>query len=94
MRLSQREITVIKEAVGGIDPVAEIYLYGSRADDSKKGGDIDLLVISQKLTFDDKINIKAEIFKYLPEQKIDIIIAKTTSDSEFVELAFSGAIKL
>jgi len=44
MRLSKTEQQIIKDAVLSIDPQARIYLFGSRADDTKRGGDIDLLI--------------------------------------------------
>lgn len=74
MRLSKEEIEVIKKSVLDIDPNAQIKLFGSRTDDNKLGGDIDLLLISDKLTFSDKLTILINIKKYLGERKIDIIL--------------------
>ena len=42
MRLSKRYIEVIKKYFKEFFENGEIYLFGSRVDDSKKGGDIDL----------------------------------------------------
>ena len=50
MRLSQNEVTLLKEKLAVLSKEAKLYLFGSRVDDSKKGGDIDLLVVSTKLT--------------------------------------------
>ncbi len=80
MRLSKTEKSAIIEAVTRVDPEARIYLFGSRADDGKKGGDIDILIFSKRLTFDDKLKIKASIFEKIEEQKIDIVIAKDAKD--------------
>ena len=41
MRLSKRYIEVIKKYFKEFFENGEIYLFGSRVDDSKKGGDID-----------------------------------------------------
>ena len=76
MRLKPAEFKIIKQSVAALDECARIYLFGSRADDRAKGGDIDLLIISDKLNYQDKLRIKHKLFEYLEEQKIDIVIAK------------------
>lgn len=93
MRLSKFEIDVIKQSIYGIDPHAQVFLFGSRVDDLKKGGDIDLLIISSRLTSSDKIKIKALLFKRLEEQKIDITIAADTK-KPFVRLALKNGVPL
>ncbi len=89
MRLSENEISAIKETVAGLDAAAKVILFGSRADDAKRGGDIDLLILSEKLGFKEKRKIRLELFKKLGEQKIDIVIARDTSDP-FVRIALKG----
>ncbi len=89
MRLSANEISAIKETVAGLDAAAKVILFGSRADDAKRGGDIDLLILSEKLGFKEKRKIRLELFKRIGEQKIDIIIARDTSDP-FVRIALKG----
>jgi predicted nucleotidyltransferase len=76
MRLKPAEYKIIKQSVSALDKSAKIYLFGSRADDRAKGGDIDLLIISSKLNYGDKLKIKHKLFESLEEQKIDIVIAK------------------
>lgn len=93
MRLSMQEHNAIVQAVKGFDPQARIYLFGSRVDDAGKGGDIDILVFSKKLTFDDKLQIKAKLFATIEEQKIDILIAQDTSEP-FVQMAFEDGVEL
>lgn len=52
MRLTQRETAVIREAANRcFGPEAVVRLFGSRLDDRKRGGDIDLYV---ETTFDDR----------------------------------------
>jgi len=46
MRLTAIEVAAIREELGRLAPAAQVYLYGSRADDTARGGDIDLLMIS------------------------------------------------
>ncbi|RLA07944.1 MAG: nucleotidyltransferase domain-containing protein [Gammaproteobacteria bacterium] len=75
MRLNKQYVQVIKKSFNDVFQKGEIYLFGSRVDDSKKGGDIDLfLVIENKINiFKKKLKFLAKIKKELGEQKIDII---------------------
>ena len=93
MRLKTEEITVITSAIRENDPEARIYLFGSRTDDSAKGGDIDILILSARLTFKDKLKIKARIFQQMAEQKLDILIASDIGDP-FVRLAKENGVQL
>ncbi|MCK9362910.1 MAG: nucleotidyltransferase domain-containing protein [Syntrophales bacterium] len=93
MRLQEFEIRTIEETVHALDPEAAVYLFGSRADDSRKGGDIDLLIISPKLTYSDKLKIKRQFFEKMEEQKIDVVIAKDAADP-FVRMALEQGRRL
>jgi len=93
MRITENEKNVICNAVNIQDTDAKIYLFGSRADDSKKGGDIDLLIISQKLTQKDIRKIRRNIIDKIGEQKIDIILAKN-SQKPFTKIAANEGILL
>jgi len=75
MRLNQKYIQTIKESFNVIFKSGEIYLFGSRVDDTKKGGDIDLyLVVDDKTElFRKKLKFLAKIKKVLGEQKIDVV---------------------
>ena len=44
MRLHPAELDAIRTTLGALDPLGRIYLYGSRADDARRGGDIDLFL--------------------------------------------------
>jgi predicted nucleotidyltransferase len=44
MRLSPNELSAIRTTLGAVDALGHLYLYGSRADDSRRGGDIDLFL--------------------------------------------------
>ncbi len=93
MRLTKKEIATINAVIAKYDKFAEVHLFGSRIDDKKKGGDIDLLVFSDNLTFDDNLKIKVEIKEVLGDQKIDLIITRDKSDP-FVDLIFDSSVKL
>ncbi|MEW6609767.1 MAG: nucleotidyltransferase domain-containing protein [bacterium] len=93
MRLSSEEISAIKSTIMKIDLEAKIYLFGSRVDDTQRGGDIDILIWSNKLTNEHKRKIRLNLYELLGEQKIDLIIAKDTSDP-FVRIALSEGVPL
>ncbi len=80
MRLSQNEISAIKNNILDFDPDAKIFLFGSRVNDFAKGGDIDILVISEKIGFTEKIKIRTGIFKEIEERKLDLVVKNDFSD--------------
>jgi len=81
MRLSSKEILAIKNAFAQLFPEAgcTVYLFGSRTQDYKKGGDIDLLVVTsdqfKEQIVNSKSHIRLKIFETIPEQRIDITVA-------------------
>lgn len=93
MRLSPTEIDHIKHCVASFDPAARVFLFGSRVDDSKKGGDIDLLILSQIMDLHSKLELKLRLLDYIEEQKMDIIIEPTLS-KPFVQYIYTKAIEL
>lgn len=76
MRLSTREINNLLQSVSHLDPDAKLYLFGSRTRDDVKGGDIDIALLTDKLSLKDKVEIKYNFFKEFGEQKIDIVLIK------------------
>ncbi|SFV71048.1 hypothetical protein MNB_SM-5-298 [hydrothermal vent metagenome] len=79
MRLTQYEINSIKKAFKEIFESGDVYLFGSRVDDSKRGGDIDLYLVPSKKSDDErerKIKFLVKLDEYIGEQKIDVIMAK------------------
>jgi predicted nucleotidyltransferase len=80
MRLSDRERNTIVSAVHRYDAQAQVFLFGSRVDDAKKGGDIDLLVRSAVIGPSEKSRIRRAICDAIGEQKIDILVAADLSN--------------
>ena len=77
MRLSSKEIYIIKNKVEVIFGEATIYLFGSRVDDTKQGGDIDLYIspsIEENL-YQKKVRIKT-ILEDILYKPVDVIVAK------------------
>lgn len=93
MRLSSEEISRIKSIIFSVDTKADIFLYGSRVDDAKRGGDIDLLVISDLIDFNNKLDIAGELFEGLGEQKVDLLVERDFSKA-FTRHIKETAIKL
>jgi predicted nucleotidyltransferase len=74
MRLAHDEQLAISETIHQADTEAIIYLFGSRVDDTAKGGDIDLLVVSKRINLMTKLEILAQLHQRLGERKIDIAV--------------------
>lgn len=90
MRISAEERAAILAEIQAQDPHACVYLFGSRARDDLKGGDIDLLVISPAgISFSAKLDILVQIKARIGEQKIDL---KIVSPEEAVADAFVQSI--
>ena len=94
MRISNEEVTVLKQKLSGLSESAKLYLFGSRIDDSKKGGDIDLLVVSDSLTQKDIRVLRIDFFEHFGEQKLDIILDNGTSTDPFIKLIAQKAVLL
>lgn len=95
MRLSPREIEVIRQQVGAADPDAEVYLFGSRADPAQRGGDIDLLVVSDRLGFRDVLRLRREILDRIGWQQLDLVVRRRDQLEEpFAALARARGVKL
>jgi len=97
MRLSQHQCQAITTATQSVfGETAKVWLFGSRIDDFKRGGDIDLL-ISCKHQMDDKIaaiaKFKYKLYQTIGEQKIDIQIL-ATPPTAFQQLVLESAILL
>ena len=95
MRITEYEKNVIVDAVKETDPDAKVWLFGSRTDDKKKGGDIDIAIFSEKINKNvmEEINVRHFIYDKIGEQKIDIV---TTSDGKeaFFRMAVAEGIEL
>ena len=82
MRIAPFEAQAIKEAAHTVfGKRVAVWLFGSRVDDAKKGGDIDLYVELPPEDYDytKKVRFWCELVKNLGDQKIDIVINKIGS---------------
>jgi|TARA_B110000008_G_C16597869_1_gene415165 predicted nucleotidyltransferase len=74
VRLTLTEQQVIRDSIHRVDPKARIVLFGSRVDDQARGGDIDLLVLSNRIGFDDLWPMRRDILDRIGWQKLDLIV--------------------
>ncbi len=80
MRLSESEIAAIKKAAREVwGSNAAVYLFGSRTDDTQKGGDIDLYIQLSDESAPEKLIVQkakflAKLDVLLGEQKIDLLV--------------------
>ncbi len=81
MRLNDYEHEVLIRHCRTVFPNGQLYLFGSRTNDTKRGGDIDLfLEIEDKSNlFKRKISFLSKVKHDLGEQKIDLVF---NEDSE------------
>jgi predicted nucleotidyltransferase len=98
MRLTDREQHSILDCARLVyGPDSHVILFGSRTDDSLRGGDIDLLVEpvpAQKATLESKIHFISGLQECLGEQKIDVIVTDSHDRRPVVERARQTGIRL
>ena len=97
MRLSETYVHTIKAKAKEIfGRSTKIYLFGSRIDDSKRGGDIDLLILPENGTDEsNKINkFYTHLLLNLGIQKIDIIVKRENELRPIVASALNTCIEL
>ena len=80
MRLTQTQIETLKRAATEVfGSEAGLMLFGSRVDDSRSGGDIDLYVTgfncSIERRLDAKLRFLVKVKQEIGEQRIDLIFA-------------------
>jgi predicted nucleotidyltransferase len=90
MRISEQEKKAIIDAIINTDPGAKIWLFGSRTDDNKKGGDIDIGVLSSTIDVMGEIAIKQNICDEIGEQKIDLVVSKDGEQAFFKFVVTKG----
>ena len=96
MRLTQQQVSTIigtAQAVAGVH--SSVWLYGSRLDDSRRGGDIDLMVDS-----DPPVNLRQRaLIKIALEAKLNrpvdvMALTAGATASPFTQIAMADAVRL
>jgi len=95
MRLTASEISAIREEIVRLDPKAEVYLYGSRVDDTARGGDVDLLVLSEILGFREVRRLRLQILDRIGWQQLDLAVRRRDELNEpLAVMALETGVKL
>ncbi|MHB1664405.1 MAG: nucleotidyltransferase domain-containing protein [bacterium] len=93
MRLKKEEIDAIKQtAMAYFGEDANVYIFGSRAVDAKKGGDIDLYIetnlqLNPHELYKKKLSFAIALDKKIGEQTIDIVVNNFTDSKYIYEVA-------
>jgi predicted nucleotidyltransferase len=78
VRLSDVEIKIIKETAKEIfGSNAKVYIFGSRVELNKKGGDIDIFIETDKQTsLEDELKFLTKLEIKGIERKVDLLVKK------------------
>jgi predicted nucleotidyltransferase len=63
-------------------------------DDTKRGGDIDLLIVSKHFSKKYLRKLRIEFFKHFGEQKLDIIVDDGSFSNPFHKIVYQKAVAL
>jgi predicted nucleotidyltransferase len=74
VRLTPNELAAVRQTLLNADPNGRIWLFGSRADDSRRGGDIDLYFeASQPISLKTSLALEYRLTS-LCDMKVDLLI--------------------
>jgi len=93
MRLNEAQIRAIEEVFQTVFFHGEVILFGSRVDDQKKGGDIDLFIQPAEFMSDlfaRKIQFLVALKNRIGEQKIDLVLAPYAPEALKREIKKTG----
>ena len=99
MRLTrQYQETIKRNTLNIFGKDTKVMLFGSRVDDAKKGGDIDLYIVlpykvNAKKILEKKSEFKLQLYSLLGEQKIDMVVSIDKS-REIEKIAIRDGIML
>ena len=78
MRLKPEEVAAIKGATRDVfGPTAIVRLFGSRTDDTLRGGDIDLHIEVDAVTdeWQERTRFEDRLFERIDPQKVDVVLS-------------------
>ena len=96
MRLDQKTRDEIRAAAKRFFG-ADVYLFGSRADDTRRGGDIDLYIeaaLSAEQAVRARLSMLAHLYRRIGERRIDLVLNTGRSDNAVFRVARREGVKL
>jgi predicted nucleotidyltransferase len=102
VRLGDRERGIIRTAAAEVfGSEAKVMLFGSRVDDARRGGDIDLLIlldgssdnVDMMTLAEKRVRYLVMLEKALGERKIDLITALPGDDRAIVGIAMATGVE-
>ncbi|NLO18570.1 MAG: nucleotidyltransferase domain-containing protein [Ignavibacteria bacterium] len=97
MRVNQEQIEkIVNLAKASFGKEISLYLFGSRANNDLRGGDIDLMLeTKESVDMKDKIEFLSKAFRDITERKIDLIIFdKNAKKIDLYEIAKRDGVAL
>jgi predicted nucleotidyltransferase len=99
MRLTPTEVqTITRLARRSFGDGARVFLFGSRADDSARGGDIDLYIetgLDTAAAFRARLEFEAALVLALGERKLDIVVKPADrAPTPFEQMARTSGVAL
>lgn len=93
MRLTSEQHRDIRRSVQETEPAAAVYLFGSRVEDARRGGDIDLLVLSRQIGLRERLRLLMKREDRVGAQRIDLVV-KPTLDDPFARIISGEGVRL
>ena len=102
MRLTPEQAQAIRDSVTEVfGAAAQVWLFGSRVDDRRRGGDSDLLVrppadraADPETAWRDKLRLLGQLERRLGERKIDVVLEAPDDPRPIVRIAHQTGIPL
>lgn len=95
MRLNHQQQTAIKGVLSKFDPLGKVYLFGSRVDDQKRGGDIDLLFeTDRELSLKEELQARYQL-EIACDGQVDLLVKQKCAAPEPIhQIALSRGVAL
>lgn len=95
MRHSRNELEAIREKLQKLFPDGHGFLFGSRSDNNRRWGDIDILVLTSQPVPDQLRRIVLlELEDRLGEQRIDLLVTPHQPEQPFVRQILPNCVPL